>query len=443
MGTWSEPEEALEFIQSRSRFGIRPGLERTVRLLRLLGNPEKGLRFVHIAGTNGKGSTAAFIHGMLNGAGYRAGLYISPSLRGFSERISIGGEPIGTGPIARLTAKIRDALEASFTPSELEPTEFEVATVLAYLYFAESSVDLVVLEAGLGGRYDATNTVVPEVSVITNVGLDHTEILGPTVERIAWDKAGIAKRGRPLVTAADGTALAVVESEARAAESPLYVYGRDFWSVPRRVDEFLQEFDYYGLDRDLGGLSLGMLGRHQTVNASLALCVCELLARNGFPAPERALRQGLLGVAWPGRLEILSRFPLVVLDGAHNEPGARALAEALLVFGQRSWILVLGVLADKDVEGIVGHLAPIACKVIATRPENPRAAEPDRIALALSREAVRGRFSGEAQTAGTVREALRWAVSAASDGCGVCVAGSLYTVAEARAAFSEDGVEAG
>lgn len=442
MGVWSE-EDALEFIRSRARFGIRPGLERTERLLRLLGNPEKGLRFVHIAGTNGKGSTASFMHGMLKSAGYRAGLYTSPSLHRFSERIAIGGEPIGAKALARLTAKIRDALEASPAPDGLEPTEFEVATVLAYLHFAESRVDLVVLEAGLGGRYDATNTVVPEVSVITNVGLDHAEILGPTVERIARDKAGIAKRGRPLVTAAEGSALAVVESEARSAGSPLYVFGRDFWSVPRRADESLQEFDYYGLGLDLGGLRLRMLGRHQTVNASLALCACELLARSGFLTRELTLRQGLLGAAWPGRLETLSRLPLVVLDGAHNEPAALALAEALVAFGRRSWIFVLGVLADKDVEGIVEHLAPLACRVIATRPENPRAAEPGRILLALSAQAGRGRFSGEALPAATVREALRMAVSSASDECGVCVAGSLYTVAEARAAFGEDGGKAG
>lgn len=427
---------ALEFLRSRKRFGVRPGLERTVWLLAALGHPERDLRFVHVAGTNGKGSTCAYLASVLRAAGYRTGLYTSPDLRGFRDRMSVDGREIDEARLARLAAQVQAVLADLPADDELQPTEFEVTTAIAFQYFRELKADIVVLETGLGGRYDATNTVTPEVSVITNVGLDHMNILGGTVKKIAADKAGIIKSDRPVVTAADGEAVAVIAAEADRAKSNLYILGRDFRPVRLVSEGFEQRLAYFGLHTDWIGLSTPLSGEHQAKNAACALCALELLKDRGFPVSLPALRHGLANVRWAGRFERVAQSPLVVLDGAHNAPAAKALAASLPEVGFSAYVLVVGVLADKDVDAIARSLAPCADHIVATVPDHPRGLPPEQVAEVFLRHC---RPDVGVEAMGSVAEAVRAGLAAGRErGLGVCVTGSLYTVAEAREWFAQE-----
>jgi len=382
---------------------MRLGLERVERALAALGHPERGLRVLHVAGTNGKGSTCAMAAAALAAAGHRVGLYTSPHLVRFHERIALGGEPIDDAALARLAAEVRRACPWHDRGGEGERlTYFEFATLLALLHFAREGAGAVVLEVGLGGRFDATNAVRPLVCAIARIGLDHTEILGPTLDAIAREKAGILKPGVPAAVAPGqpAEALRALREEAARRGAPLTLAAPS-WDGP-----------------------VALPGPHQRGNAALAAAALRLLAGTGLAVSEEAIAAGIATARWPGRLETVDG---VLLDGAHNPDGAAALAVALPALHPRRTVeLVFGVLADKDHEGMLRALAPAVAGLHLVPPRSPRGRAPDTY-LSLARS-----LAPRVDVHGSAGEAIACARRAAGAGGVTCVAGSLYLVGEAR-----------
>lgn len=406
--------ETLEHIYALGRFGIKPGLGRIAPLLAALGNPQESFKTVHVVGTNGKGSTSSFLASILRAGGYRVGLFTSPHLVSFTERIRVNGAEIGEDEVARLAGLVLAAAPE-------ESTFFEIVTALAALYFAESGVDIAIFEAGMGGRLDATNALNGILCAIAPISLEHTDYLGATVEEIAAEKAGICKPGAPIVTARQlPEAQFIIEHNANRLDAPLYRQGEAF-------DAFwLDRLLYYrGISLTLDGLNCGLMGRYQSGNAAVALACAELLGALGFPVTPQAMVSGVASARWPGRMELFDGAPRVLLDGAHNPAGAKALAEALEDIPRGRLFLVVGVMADKELSGILSPLLPLAERVFAVTPAIDRA---------LSAVELAGYCLGagvEALAAGSVTEGLELARNLAGDDDLVLVCGSLFTVGEA------------
>ncbi len=425
--------DALAWLKGRQKFGIRPGLERTVRTLAELGSPERDLRFIHVAGTNGKGSVCASIAAVL-APSFRVGLFVSPGFDGLRGRFFISGREIPESRFIELIETVRLAADKATPDDPL--TEFEVLTVMAICYFQMEQVDIVVWEAGLGGRYDSTNVVLPEVAVITNVSLDHQEILGDTVRLIATDKAGIIKPGIPIVTGADGEALDVIRTIAQTEGAPLYQYGVHFSASRLKCDQHGQLISVRGIRED-GVYRQPLFGPHQISNTAIALAAIDLLASRQpqFRLSQTQIRRGLAQVSWPGRCEVVgSSDQRIVLDGAHNPAGAAALRHTLKELCEPDekedcWTVVLGILADKDVERIISELMPAAKQVIVTEPKQQRALPAAELAVMVHRQ-----YQGRVMTASTVHEAVQMALALPNP---ICCCGSLYTVFEARKTISE------
>ena len=342
--------ETIEYLVGIRLFGQKLGLEMMHDLLRQLDHPDRGLQFIHIAGTNGKGSVAAMCAAVLATAGYRTGLYTSPHLVSLCERFQINGQPIAPADVVRLVDKLRPLMEG---PHPRPVTFFEAVTILALEYFHEQKVDVVVWETGLGGRLDATNVVTPLVSVITNVAFDHMQYLGPTLEQIAGEKAGIIKLGRPIVTGATGGALAVIRRVSADLHAPLTAVAPGVNRTP-------------------------LLGQHQAHNCAVAEAALRV---SGLKINSEHLQIGLARTHWPGRFQIVHRQPVVVLDGAHNAAGAACLAAALAEhFPGRRLALVLGVLRDKNYEEMCRILAPLAHQIACTRVQSERTNDPELLA---------------------------------------------------------------
>ncbi|MBR4743056.1 MAG: bifunctional folylpolyglutamate synthase/dihydrofolate synthase [Oscillospiraceae bacterium] len=375
-------ESTLAYINSPKWQRSKPGLERTQHLLRCLGNPEKQLKFVHVAGTNGKGSTAACVAAVLQQAGYRTGLYISPYIIRFSERIQIDGEYIPDDELERVVDLVRPYADAM----EDVPTEFEVVTAIAMKYFADNRADIVVLEVGLGGELDATNVIdTPEVAVITAIGLDHTAMLGDTLPKIASAKAGIIKSGGLVCTyPADDDVNAVFENKCREVGAEL--------TKTDMSDLSVKDVELDGCTFDFGGLKdvfVPLAGTYQPMNAAVAITACRLLASRGWRINDDDIVRGLAKVKWPGRFEVLMKHPVFILDGSHNPHGIRATVESMKKhFGDRKITFVMGVMADKDVDHMVEMIAPLADRVYTARPENSRAMDPMELALRFQLEGI-------------------------------------------------------
>lgn len=403
-------------------------LERVRRLAALLGDPQRKFQSVHIAGTKGKGSTAAMIESILRAAGYRTGLYTSPHLHTFRERIQAGGVLIPESDVVRLVEEMQPLV------SQVDDiTTFEVMTGLAFAWFAEQDVEWAVLEVGLGGRLDATNIVSPAVAVITSLSLDHTSILGDTLAQIAAEKAGIIKPGTPLISAPQADeALAVIAATCERLGAPLVLVGRDWtWELGPLVRDG-QAFDVHHGQEIVAGLWIPLLGEHQVENATTATATVSLLREIGTAIPERAIRDGLRAVQWPGRLEVLGRAPLVVVDSAHNGDSARKLMDALRThYDFRRLIMIVGASADHATPELMAALLATADCAIATQTQHPRAADP-----AWLQE--RGRALGfPLETAKTVPQALDMALSQAGPEDLICGTGSVFVAAELRAAWFE------
>lgn len=415
-------QEALAYIDGVAWFGSRPGLSRVTELLHRLGDPQNRLKFVHIAGTNGKGSCAAMLASVLKTAGYKTGLFTSPYLFRFNERMQINGREIDNDILADVVTRVSIPAEIM----EDHPTEFELMTAAAMLWYAEEGCDIVVLEVGLGGRFDATNVISrPEVSVIMNIGLDHTKILGDTVEKIAAEKAGIIKAGCPCVLYQQSDSVTQVIRQ-RCGEVGAELHIADFSAIKTEFDSLEgQVFTYKG-----EAYAIPLLGAHQLKNAAVVIETAETLRRRGWKLPHEDVEHGLYAVSWPARFEVVSDGPCFVVDGGHNPQCAQTVAENLKKYfpGCRR-VLLIGVLADKDYRSLADILAPEADEFVCVTPNSDRALPAEELAQVL-------RPYGKPVT---VCESIKEGVSAAIDAAGqdgmVCAVGSLYMVGEIRACF--------
>lgn len=413
--------EALSYLYSLQKYGIKFGLSKTSNLLRTLGNPHKGRIYLHVAGTNGKGSVSSMAASILKEAGYKTGFYSSPHLVRFTERIRVNGREISREDVTSLVHEVR----AAMAPGD-PPTFFEVATAMAILHFARQGTEIAVLEVGMGGRLDATNVVDPLVSVITNISPEHREFLGPRLLDIAGEKAGIIKRGKDVITGVNQPhILALLAKTCRERRSRLWRIGRDVRY--RTCDGGLH---YYGIRRRMRHVLRGLSGRYQDRNTAMAIAAVELLERKGFRLTEQHIRAGLSRTTWPGRMHSISTNPLILLDGAHNPGAMSALARAVRSDCRyRQLILVIGVMADKDISRILREIVPLADHVFYTRPVYYRAADPQ--VLAAKGAGLGTPFQVIPQLATALDEAR--AMAGPEDLILVC--GSLFTVGEALTYF--------
>lgn len=434
MKPFSTGEEVLSWIRRTANPGIKPGLARMEWLMERLNHPERRMRCVHIAGTNGKGSTAALMAHALRSCGYDVGLFTSPYLERFEERIRFNGQPIPEADLVEAANRIYEAVEACRQSEWGAPTEFEIVTALAIWYYAHISYPYYVIwETGLGGRWDATNVVYPVLTIITTVGLDHTRFLGETVEDIAREKAGIIKPGVPLVCGVtDPAALAVIEEQARAKKAGLYVYGRDFTATSVASTPDGQIFDFTGPFRKYEGVQIRLAGAHQMQNAAVALMGLEVLRQYmAFVFEEdEELYRGLREAEWPGRFERLGDRPLFLIDGAHNPQGAAALADAVRQFyGDRRVHLVIGLLEDKVSPDFFRPLLPLAKTVVLTEPDSPRRAPAERLCEIVAPLAGQ---AADVRVEPDWREAVAQAERSADEDDVILVTGSLYLVGDVR-----------
>lgn len=423
-------EQAVNYIHSLGRLGSVPGLGRMFDALAELGHPEKELKVIHVAGTNGKGSTASIIASVLRSAGLRTGLYTSPYLDAFTNRFDLDGDDITPAMLVHLVQRLKPIAE------RIGLTQFEFITALAFVYYAEHAVDALVLEVGLGGRFDATNVITPIISVITNIGFDHMEVLGDTLGKIAFEKAGIIKPSVPVITAVEGDEpLAVIAEAAAHRQSTLRLLGRDFGYVGKAVSLTGQTFDYWGAE-PFNGLTLALLGPHQLKNAALAVDVALRLKAQGWPLSLDHVRQGVTAARWPGRFEVMTHGQAqVIMDGAHNMHGVAALVATLRQYlPEQKVLLVSGIMKDKEPQTMLASLAPYTQRLYACAPKLPRATPANELCL------MAGKLGLPGEAYRSVAEALTAAVTVgAQRGETILVAGSLYTVSEARAALLERG----
>lgn len=418
-------EEALSYIHNVCWMGSKPGLERTFALLGKLGDPQKALKFIHIGGTNGKGSTAAMLSTVLEKAGYRVGLYTSPFIMRFNERMQINHEHIPDDVLAALTEEIRPFADAM----EDKPTEFELITALAMLYFARSKCDIVVLEVGMGGELDSTNVIdAPEVAVITAMGMDHVRELGPTMADVARAKAGIIKNGCSVVSYGGNDEADRVFAETCAARG-CALRTPDFSAIsPGRFDLDGQFFSYKGWE----DMSIPLVGRYQMNNAAVVLETIGLLREKGWNISDDHVREGMRLTRWPARFEILRRDPVFIVDGGHNPHGIRATAESLeRLFPGRRITFVTGVMADKDVESILGLIVPLAARFFTVKPNNPRAMDAGVLA-----ERIRA-LGVDAIPCDSVADGVKRAVEDVGEDGVACALGSLYMSGEIRECFPD------
>lgn len=413
-------QEAVELIHREAWTGRKPGLSRTLELLRRVGDPHQTLKFVHITGTNGKGSTAAMIASVLRRAGLTAGLYTSPHLWRFHERFQVNGQSIPDEALGRIAQRVMEAGKGMPDPA----TEFELMTAVGMLYFQEAGCDLVVLEVGLGGRLDSTNVIPPpEVAVITNIGLEHTQELGDTLAKIAGEKSGIIKPGCETVLYHQSREVEeVVELACRQVNSPLTLTRPDTLEVLSSGREG-QTFTYRGQ----GPYHISLLGRHQMYNASVVLEAVWALNRKGWNIPPEAVARGLEEAVWPARMELVRRSPDVLLDGGHNPQCMGAIRQTLeeLYPGQKVLFLT-GVLEDKDYPAMLGQLIPLAKAFVTITPDSPRALPARDLAQYLTRAGV------EATPCDTTAQGVEQVLAMAGAEDVVCICGSLYMIGEVR-----------
>lgn len=411
------------------RFGIKLGLDTIQGILEELDNPQDRFRCIHIAGTNGKGSIASALSTILVASGFRVGLYTSPHLVKFNERIAIDGVPITDEAVVEGYRTVTAA-----SRNTRQPTFFEITTAMALDAFAKSEVDWAIIETGMGGRLDATNVVHPELSIITNISLEHQEYLGDNIGTIAREKGGIIKAGKPVVAGAEQEeARQVIGQIARDAGAPLYCLGREFSVTPRKDGSF----DYAGMDKTWDGMRTSLLGEHQIDNAALTLAACEALTpalrtMGGQALSETVIREGLASTRWPGRLECVCEDPYILIDGAHNLAAARKLAAFLSGLAKtRKLTLIIGILDDKPYSEILETLLPVCDRAVLTSPKIKRSLQPEALLSAACG------LLDDIRVIPSVKDAIGHAIDTASPGEAICIAGSLYVVGEAKEALAD------
>ncbi len=426
--------QALNYIENTGKFGSRLGLENVSRLLDILGNPHRDLRIIHVAGTNGKGSTCSFINSMLIYQGYNVGLYTSPYLEEFNERIKINNVNISDEDLAQSVSRVSDAIGQMIEEGCDHPTEFEIITACAFLYFRDRDVDFAVIEVGLGGRLDATNVCIPLVSAITSISMDHTEYLGDTLARIAFEKGGIIKNKRPVVLYQQSDEVeSVISSICSERDSELFITEND------KIEYISEGMSSQSVNLEVmghfySGIEISLPGRHQARNLSVALSVLRLLEISSdiSQVDTEALYRSIRETRWPGRMEVIKTEPLTIIDGAHNPDGAAILSESVdrYLVGKKI-NLVFGMLRDKDILSVAKMLAVRANRIIITEPESPRAASSAEV-HGIILEALRGEDVPDITEIPDIEEAVRHAQSMAGDGEAVIYAGSLYMIGRVR-----------
>ncbi len=454
-------DETIKFLYSLEKFGIKLGLESISNLLVLLNDPHQKFKSIHIAGTNGKGSTAAMIASILQCAGYKTALYTSPHLQDFRERIRINGVMIPEEDVIELTERIRNRI---YNHSELSLTFFEFTTAMAFLYFAREKVDFAVVEVGMGGRLDATNVLNPVLSIITEIDIEHTEHLGEDIKSITREKGGIIKENGITILSSNKTdVVEVIESICKEKNAKLYRIGKDYIGEKENTDIHSQQFKFREMslrgkaEAISNSFEIPLLGKYQITNASTAIKASLILpshipplqrggSRGGVEIDESAIREGLKNVKWQGRLEIVTENPIIILDGAHNPAAAKVLSEELKelkyrnqkpeVRSQNKLILVIGILKDKDYKGIISFLAPISDYIIIAKPKTLRAREPEDLKRAIPplpplKKGGRGDLE-RVEIIEDISEAVKRARSLANADDLICITGSFFTVGEVR-----------
>jgi len=416
--------EAAGYIESFRYKGSRPGLERVGELLERLGNPHDELRFIHVAGTNGKGSVCAMLASILKEAGYKTGLFTSPHLYRLHEYFNVDGCEIVEADLSDLIDEAKPHIEMM----KEQPTEFELITALAIYHFYRQHCEFVVLETGLGGRMDSTNIIpAPLVAAITNIGLEHVEYLGDTVEKIAAEKAGIIKPGAEVVLARQDKAVVdVIREKCRQVNARICITEA---AEAGNADLSFQSFCY----RNRADVNLGLLGNYQLKNAAVALDIIDCLKDMAYPIPEQTVLSGMRKTVWPGRFEVLRKSPGVILDGAHNPDGTTELVDNLnKYFPQQNIIFIMGVMKDKKYERMVNTLSPLASAFITVTPDSERALPAEQLT-----EVIGEYFKGEVYSLGNIPEAIGYALKLQRVNEIICICGTLYMQKEVRKAWNE------
>lgn len=421
--------EALQFIHESHKFGMRLGLDNIKKLLELLGDPQNNLKIIHVAGTNGKGSTCSFISSILKESGYKVGLYTSPFLEIFTERIRVNGENIREEEVGKIVSLIKEKIEIMVSEGYSYPTEFEIVTAMAFYYYNQEKVDFVALEVGLGGRYDATNVIdKPVVSAITSISLDHTGILGDTLAKIAFEKGGIIKEDCPTIVYPQQEEASEVIKNICAEKKSKYIEC-DFKNIEIKSSNINSQIYNCNINgKELRDLEIKLIGDHQIKNSIVALNVIEYLNDIKITnISEENIRKGLLETKWPGRIEKISENPMFIIDGAHNEEGAKSLANSIdKYFENKNKILVIGMLEDKDIDSVLDLLIPKFNKVITTTPDNPRAIDANKLKEKIER------YNIEVTCKPNIKEAVDYALEISNKDDVIISAGSLYMIGNVR-----------
>ncbi len=427
-------EEAIKYLYDLKRFGMSLGLDRIEYLSCALGSPHKNLKAIHVAGTNGKGSVCAMLSSILHSAGYKVGLFTSPHLVSFNERIMVNGKQIPKDRVSSLVERIKPVAKEMVNGGKFEhPTFFEVVSAMAFEHFRNENVDYTVLEVGLGGRLDATNVVNPLACIITTIALDHTHVLGESLTEVAQEKAGIIKSGVPVVTGIeDEEILTMIKKICEEKTCEVYPT-KEYGSYTLREAKFgaqLFDIEVERLGNGYKDLKIHLSGRHQLQNALIAALAVKILQKKGISIPERSVKDGFENTRWPGRFEIVQKNPTVILDCAHNQAGMNALRSTLTgLYGGKELTVVIGIMRDKDIPGIIKEIAIVADNIIITKPRFDRAAEPGIIGSEAKK------YCDNVLIKDKVAEAVGHAIkNAASEGV-ICITGSIFNVGEAMRAL--------
>jgi len=423
-----EYRDALAYINDKDKFGSRLGLTSIGKLMELLGNPQDDLKCIHVAGTNGKGSTSSYMATCLKTAGYKVGLFTSPYLERFNERIQINGEDIPDDVLGDITSTVKEAADKMLELGFEHPTTFEIITAIGFIYFKSQGVDYVVLEVGLGGRFDSTNIIKTSLaSVITSIDYDHIKELGDTLGEIAYQKAGIIKENGIVISyEQDKEAAQVIEDVARGLKAQLYISENSNIEI---VDESHKGnvFNYRFKDQFLDKVRISLIGKYQVFNASLAITTLLVLREKGLiNISNDEIYKGILETKWKGRLEVLRREPTFLIDGAHNVQAIEHLTKALSLFSYKRLILGIAILKDKDVDKMIGQLLPMADIVVATEAKIPRKLDADKLAEKISK------YNDEIYVEKDIEKAIDKALSLASKDDLILFGGSLYLIGEVR-----------
>lgn len=425
-------QEALAYINDKDKYGSRLGLESIGRLMELLGNPQDELKFIHVAGTNGKGSTSSYLANCLQTAGYKTGLYTSPFLERFNERMQINGEDISDDLLAEITEEVKEKSSQMVEEGMMHPTTFEIVTAIAFMYFKRENADIVVLEVGLGGRFDSTNIIKSSLAaVITTLDYDHIAELGDTLAKIAYQKAGIIKEGGLTISYPQAEeALSVIKDVAAEINSEFYLNPVENIKIKEET-EFGSVFDFKFMDDIMEDIKISMLGEYQIYNASLAAATL-LVLRNKklIDISDDEIKAGLLATRWKGRLEVLKRNPTFMIDGAHNTQGITHLVKTLDMFKYNKLILGTGILKDKDYTHMASLLGPKADKVVVTEVTMPRKLDAEILAKEFEK------YSDEVYVEKDIKGAILKALEIAGEDDLVVFGGSLYLIGEVRTIFN-------